>query len=240
MSHEITGSYDKMQSSSEVTMFAQLMRNVYLWMALGLLMTGLTAMTIAKNEGLVYTIFSNAPLFWGIAIVELALVMILSAALNKLSFATAGIMFAIYAILNGVTMSLIFFAYTSESIAQTFFVTSGTFAAMSAFGYFTKRDLSFIGRILIMLLIGLIITTLVNLFFKNSMVESITNYVGIVLFVGLTAYDTQKIKKMLLAGSHSDLDGSTLSKLALLGSLELYLDFVNLFLYLLRFMGKRK
>lgn len=240
MSHDITGSYDKMQSSGEVTMFAQLMRNVYLWMALGLVMTGLTAMTVAKNEPLVYSIVSNGVLFWGLAIAEIALVVILSAAINRLSFATAGIMFAAYAILNGVTMSVIFLAYTMESIAQTFFVTAGTFGAMSLLGYFTKRDLSTVGRILFMALIGLIIATVVNLFFHNSVVESVCNYAGVIIFVGLTAYDTQKIKQMMLAGTNGGADGTMLSKLALLGSLTLYLDFVNLFLYLLRFFGRRK
>ena len=148
-------------------------------------------------------------------------------------------MFAAYAILNGVTMSFIFLAYTMESIASTFFITAGTFAAMSAVGYFTKKDLSGVGRVLTMLLIGLIIATLVNFFVASSGFALVLNYIGVFIFVGLTAYDTQKIKALVHEASmYGDEEQTT--KLALMGSLTLYLDFINLFLYLLRFMGNRK
>lgn len=237
--HEITGSYDKLQSNDFSSAFSRLMRNVYLWMTLGLVMTGLTAMYIAKSESLIYAIFGNQAIFWVLMIAELVLVVVLSAAINRLSFAVAGLMFAVYSVLNGATLSVIFLAYTEASIAQTFFVTAGTFGAMSVFGYFTKRDLSPVGRVLVMALIGLIIASVVNIFFRNSVVEAITNYAGVVIFVGLTAYDTQKIKQMLQM-SYEQADVDTLGKIALMGSLTLYLDFVNLFLHLLELMGRRK
>lgn len=202
-------------------------------------MTALTALIVARNESLMYTIATTPVLMWGLFIAELAMVLILSARIMKMSFMTAGLMFAAYAILNGVTMSFIFAAYTSESIAQTFFVTAGTFAGMSILGYTTKKDLSGIGRALYMLLIGLVIATIVNWFLASSGLAMILNYAGVVIFVGLTAYDTQKIKNMLQVYSEAGLNDHT-NKLALLGSLSLYLDFVNLFLYLLRFLGNRR
>lgn len=239
MDKGVSFSYDKMEKSDQSSVFARVMRNVYIWMALGLLMTGLTAMSVSKNGDIVYAMAANSALFWGLAIAEILLVVVLSAAINRLSFPVAGIMFAIYAVLNGVTLSVIFLVYTMESIAQAFFVTAGTFAVMSAFGYFTKRELSTIGRIMYMLLIGLVIATVVNLFFHNSMLEMVLNYAGVIIFVGLTAYDTQKIKNRLLVSTELA-DGDTLGKIALMGSLDLYLDFINLFLYILRFMGRRK
>lgn len=219
--------------------FAKVMHNVYTWMALGLAMTALTAMIVADSPALVYAIFTNKVLFWGMLLGELGLVFILSARINKMSFATAGLMFALYAIVNGVTLSSVLLAFTSESVTSTFLVTAGTFGAMSLIGYTVKKDLTGLGNILFMLLIGLIIATLVNIFMHSSGLAMIMNYAGVIIFVGLTAYDTQKIKLMV---SEASLYGETdeVNKLALMGSLALYLDFVNLFLYLLRFLGDRK
>ena len=208
-------------------------------MAGALAITALTAMVVAKDANLLYTIASTPALMWGLFIAELALVVILSARIMKMSFISAGIMFAVYAILNGVTMSFIFAVYTAESIAQTFFITAGTFAGMSLVGYLTKKDLSTFGRTLYMLLVGLVIATVVNMFMHNAGLTVILNYVGVIVFVGLTAYDTQKIKKMMIACGEAGVNDQT-SKIALLGSLTLYLDFINLFLYLLRFLGKEK
>lgn len=219
--------------------FSVLMRNVYTWMALGLLMTALTSLYVVRDENLLYTIATRPPLMWGLFIAELAMVLILSARIMKMSFPVAGLMFAAYAILNGVTMAFIFAVYTSESIATTFFITAGTFAGMSLLGYTIKRDLSSVGRMLYMLLIGLIIATIVNIFMKSSGLAMILNYLGVIVFVGLTAYDTQKIKNMLMMYSEAGVNDQT-NKMALLGSLTLYLDFINLFLYLLRFMGNRR
>lgn len=219
--------------------FSVLMRNVYTWMALGLLMTALTSLYVVRDENLLYTIATRPPLMWGLFIAELAMVLILSARIMKMSFPVAGLMFAAYAILNGVTMAFIFAVYTAESIATTFFITAGTFAGMSLLGYTIKRDLSSVGRMLYMLLIGLIIATIVNIFMKSSGLAMILNYLGVIVFVGLTAYDTQKIKNMLMMYSEVGVNDQT-NKMALLGSLTLYLDFINLFLYLLRFMGNRR
>ena len=219
--------------------FSVLMRNVYTWMALGLVMTALTALFVSKNESIVYAIATTPALMWGLLIAEVAMVFILSARIMKMSFLSAGLFFAAYAILNGVTLSFIFLAYTAQSIAQTFFITAGTFGAMSLVGFFVKKDLSTMGRVLYMLLIGLIIATVVNIFVASSGLAMILNYVGVIIFVGLTAYDTQKIKQMMLAYSVAGITDQT-NKLALLGSLTLYLDFINLFLYLLRFFGDRK
>lgn len=222
------------QSKSLSNTFSVLMRNVYSWMAGGLLMTALAALCVVK-----YVPQMSSTAFWALLIAEIALVFILSARISKMSFLTAGLMFAAYAILNGVTMSVIFVAYTAESIAQTFFITAGTFGGMSLLGYVIKKDLSTLGRILYMALIGLIIATVVNLFMHSSGMTMIINYAGVLIFVGLTAYDTQKIKQMLLA-CHEDGVTDKTNKLALLGSLILYLDFINLFLYLLRFLGKSR
>ena len=231
-------SYDNGQTLSQSSVFAVLMRNVYIWMTCGLLMTALTAMVIAKNENWTYAIATSG-LYWGLFIAELALVFFISARIHKLSFTTAGLMFAAYAIINGATLSIISLIYTAESIAQAFFVSAGTFGAMSLTGFFIKKDLSGVGRVLIMALWGLIIATVVNLFLRNSFMASVLNYAGVIIFVGLTAYDTQKIKVMLQQSEANGVNDDT-NKLALMGSLALYLDFINLFLYILRIFGNRK
>lgn len=235
---EYNNYYDKGQTLAQSSVFAVLMRNVYTWMACGLAMTALTAMIVGRNENWVYTIATSG-MYWGLLIAEVVLVIFLSARIHKMSFATAGLMFAAYAILNGVTMSFIMLAYTAESIAQAFFVTAGTFGGMSLVGFFIKKDLSAMGRTLMMALIGLIIATIVNIFWQNSMMASILNYAGVIIFVGLTAYDTQKIKVMLQQAQYAGISDQT-NKLALMGSLTLYLDFINLFLYILRIFGNRK
>lgn len=237
--NEYYGNYDRGNSMSFSSSFAALMNKVYAWMALGLIMTALTAMYVASNEEIVRAIFSNSIAFWGLMIGELGLVVWLSAGIQRMSFGMAGVLFAVYSILNGVTLSFIFLIFTAESIAQTFFVTAGTFGAMSLVGAFIKKDLSVLGRVLMMGLIGLIIATVVNMFVHSSGLTMMLNYLGVLIFVGLTAYDTQKIKQMLAQAGAYGVTPET-NKLALIGSLQLYLDFVNLFLYLLRFFGNRK
>lgn len=219
--------------------FAKLMRNVYSWMTGSLLLTALTAMLVARNEEWVYTLATTSGLLIGLMIAEVVLVVWLSARIMKMSFAQAGLMMVAYSVLNGVTLSFVLLAYTGESVAQTFFVTAGTFGAMSLTGFFVKKDLSGIGRFLMMTLFGLIIATVVNMFMQNTGLALLLNYVGVLVFSALTAYDTQKIKQMLLEYSQYGETDET-NKIALMGSLSLYLDFVNLFLYLLRFMGDRK
>ncbi|MBQ3826806.1 MAG: Bax inhibitor-1/YccA family protein [Prevotella sp.] len=217
--------------------FSALMRKVYTWMALALTITGFTAYYVASSPAILQAIMTNQILFFGLLIGELALVWGVSAAINRLSLTTATLLFILYSVLNGVTMSFIFLAYTMTSIASVFFITAGTFAAMSLYGYFTKADLSKMGQILFMALIGLIIATIVNLFIKSSGLTMILSYVGVLIFVGLTAWDTQKIKQMLQLAPDT---GETAQKVALMGALSLYLDFINLFLYLLRIFGNSR
>ncbi len=217
--------------------FPALMRKVYLWMTLALVITAITAYGVATSPAAIQFILGNRIVFFGLIIAEFALVFAVGGMINKLSITTATLLFTLYSVVNGATLSVVLLAYTQESVTQVFFITAGTFAAMSAVGYLTKRDLSSVGRILFMALIGLIIATVVNIFWKNSGFMAILNYLGVLIFVGLTAYDTQKIKNMLLTAEDG---GEVGQKMALLGALTLYLDFINLFLYLLRILGKSR
>lgn len=219
------------------TAFPVLMRKVYVWMTLALLITGITAYYVAHNETLLTAIVTNQILFWGLVIAELGLVIGLSAAISKLSLTVATLMFVVYSVINGATMSFIFLVYTYSSITNVFLITAGTFAAMALFGYFTKADLSSLGKILMMALVGIIIATIVNIFTKSTGLAMILNYLGVLVFVGLTAYDSQKIKMMLIQASDA---GEAAQKVALLGAMSLYLDFINLFLYLLRIFGGKR
>ena len=223
------------QEGSLSLAFPALMRKVYVWMALALALTGLTAYGIADNTNLAFTLIGNRALFWGIAIAEFALVMFLTARIRKMSLTTATLSFLLYSVLNGVTMSIIFLAFTASSIATTFYITAGTFGLMAFYGYVTKADLSKLGSILRMALLGLIVALVVNIFMRNSMFDLVISAVGVLIFTGLTAYDSQKIKTALAMQEHPD---ETAQKVALLGALTLYLDFINLFIYLLRFFGR--
>ena len=217
--------------------FPVLMRKVYLWMTFALLITGFTAYYVATSEAIMTAIFTNQILFWGLIIAEFALVFGISAAINKLSLTAATIMFVLYSVINGATLSFLLLVYTASSVVNVFFITAGTFATMALYGYFTKTDLMSWGKYLVMALIGLIIASVVNIFTKSSGLEMILNYVGVLIFVGLTAYDSQKIKLMMLQATDA---GEGAQKMALLGALSLYLDFINLFIYLLRILGTRR
>ena len=217
--------------------FPVLMRKVYVWMTLALVITGFTAYGVATSPGVLQLIFGNQILFWGMIIAELALVIGVSAAINRLSLTTATLMFILYSVINGALFSSIFLIYTASSIATVFFITAGTFGVMALIGYTTKTDLTSIGKYLFMALIGLIIATLVNMFIKSEGFTYILSYIGVLIFVGLTAYDSQKIKQMLLQAPDA---GEGAQKLALLGALTLYLDFINLFIYLLRIFGRSR
>ena len=212
-----------------------LMRKVYTWMALALVITGVCAYGVAASPTLIMAIFSSKMTFYGLLIAELALVIFISARIDRLSLSTATLLFTVYAALNGVTLSAIFLLYDITTIGQVFFITAGTFGAMAFFGYTTKKDLSVIGHTLYMALIGLILATVVNLFMRNAMLDYILSYIGVGVFVGLTAWDSQKIKRIL---SEMPDAGEEAQKFALLGALTLYLDFINLFLYLLRIFSK--
>lgn len=223
--------------SEALPAFSALMRKVYMWMTFALLITGGTSYLVASIPNVISTVITNQFLFYGLLITELVLVGWISAALHKLSLLQAIMIFITYAILNGITLSLLLLIYTEQSITTVFFITAGTFGIMSLWGYTTTADLSTMGKLLWMALIGLILATIVNLFLYSGTLMLILSYIGVIIFVGLTAYDTQKIKMMLMEAEEESED---YQKLALMGALSLYLDFINLFIYLLRIFGSRK
>ena len=216
---------------------AAFLRKVYVIMAGGLGATGATALAVASTPFLTRLIFTNPLVFYGLIAIELVMVFSFSAVARRVSAVTAGALFMTYAIVNGITMSAIFLVYTSNSIATTFFVTGGTFAAMSAYGYATKRELSGLGHFARMGLIGLIIASLVNIFLRSPMLQWLTTFVGVIVFTCLVAYDTQKIKQLNIIGNEGTEEDH---KEALHGALILYLDFINLFLFMLRILGGRR
>lgn len=231
-------SYNAMASAEENARF---MTRVYGWMCFGLILTFLVALYISETPAMVELVFANPFVFWGLIIAQLGAVFALSLAINKMSSVTAALLYFAYAALTGCTLSVIFLAYTRDSIANVFLITSFAFGGLSAFGYFTKRDLGPVGAFCSMALFGLIGMMLVSMFFpsvgSNPQLQMITSVAGVVIFAGLTAYDTQKIKAMNIIGNEgTDED----RKEAIVGALTLYLDFINLFLMLLRLMGRRK
>lgn len=209
---------------------------VYGWMAAALAVTGFVALAVANSPAAQQLVFGNQFLFFGLIIGELALVMILVSRLQRMSAQAATTLFIVYALVNGITLSFVFLAYTEATIARAFFVTAGMFAAMTFVGYTTKIDLSRFGSILFMALIGFIIASLVNLFLRSEALYWIITYAGVIIFTGLVAYDTQRIKAMADAGFA---EAETERKGAIFGALRLYLDFINLFLMLLRIFGRR-
>lgn len=211
---------------------------VYAWMTAGLACTGIIAYFIGMQNP--QTLSRLMPWMMPLLIVELVVVIALSWGINRLSAAAATVLFFFYAGLNGVTLSVIFLAYELGSIAKVFFITTATFGAMSAIGYTTKRDLSGLGSFLFMGLIGLIIAGIINAFWYSSQADLVISFIGVLLFVGLTAYDTQKIKRMASACDEGEVDAEIVGKSSIIGALQLYLDFINLFLYLLRLMGRRR
>jgi FtsH-binding integral membrane protein len=205
----------------------------YRWMTLGLATTGVVALGVAHSPGLLDTLLENRILFYVLLFGQLGLVLAFSSLATRVSTAAAALMFFAYAALTGVTFSTLFLVYTASSIASTFFVTAGSFAGLSFFGAVTKRDLSAVGRFGLFALIGIILASLVNLFLRSSGLEWIITTVGVLLFAGLTAYDTQRLKEMFAQGQVS-------ANLPLVGALTLYLDFINMFLFLLRLLGDRR
>ena len=221
--------------------FMSVMRHVYLWMCVGLFVTAFVSLALVYTPlfFLLVQMLQVPFLFFGLLIGEVALVWWLSARIGTMSVAASRIGFLFYAILNGITMSVIFLAYTQSSIALTFITTACVFGAMGIIGYTTRLDLSKWGSYLLMGLIGLIVGSIVNMFLASSALEWILTYAGIVLFIGLTVYDTQRIKGMVVAAMRSG-DQTAAQRVGLLGALRLYLDFINLFLLLLRLMGGRR
>ena len=218
--------------------YLAILKNVYLWMTLALGISGVTAIAVANSPQLLELLYGNGLALFIVFIAQLGLVWLISARISSMSINTATALFIAYSILTGVTLASIFIVFTQESIASVFFISAGTFAAISLYGYTTKRDLSNWRTYLLMGLIGLIIASVVNWFIHSEVLYWIISYVGVLVFVGLTAYDTQKIKQMALVSYNQE--GEISQKIALLGALTLYLDFINLFIYLLRIFGRRK
>ncbi len=221
-------------TNSSTDILSMVMRQVYLRMFVALLASAFTAMFLAANPTIFTTIFDHRILFVSILIAEVALVIGLSATIDRLSNTMASLMFLLYAILNGITLSCIFFIYTLGSIAYTFFIAAGVYLAMSIYGFVTKNNLNTFGSYCIMGLLGIIIASVVNIFIASDTMQWIISFLGVAIFMGLTAWDTQKIKQAAFYA-----DPSQVNRLAVIGALSLYLDFINIFLYLLRFFGKR-
>lgn len=234
MSYETKITTKQYQTSTAVATNT-LIRSVYIWMCTALLLTGATATLVAGSPKIMEIVFSNNIFFWGLLIAQFGLVWAISAKVASFSLPTLSGLFMLYSVLTGVTFSVFFLAFTATSIASTFFITAGTFAVMSLYGYFTKADLTKLGNLMMMALIGIIIASVVNIFLKSEMMYWIVTYIGVVVFVGLIAYDTQKIKALAQAE-----DNEMTQKLAICGALSLYLDFINLFIMLLRIFGQRK
>lgn len=213
-------------------------RQVYLWMTIGLALTGVTAYYTAGSEQMVQFIFGKTWVLIGLIIVEFVLVIALSAAINKMSPFVATAAFALYAVISGMTLASIFIVYPIGTISNAFFVTAATFMVMSIYGTATKRDLTGLGSFLMMGLIGIIIASIVNFFLKSTMMDFVISCIGVLVFTGLTAYDTQKLRRI---GAQTDMsDSGVMRRFAIIGALTLYLDFINLFLMILRLMGGRK
>lgn len=215
-----------------------LMKDVYAWMAIALLITGATAWLTAHTPFLLSIFVGSSFGMWGLLIATVALVWHLSSAVSRLSLKAVTAMYLVYSVLNGLTMAAIFIVYTYSSIASVFLITAGTFGVMSLYGAVTKTDLSRVGNLCLMALFGLILATVVNLFFDNTLLQTVLSYAGVLIFVGLTAYDTQQIYRIALSHDTGATDAG--QKIAIMGALSLYLDFINLFIYMLRLFGERK
>lgn len=234
MNYETQVSKGQYRTGSKVTT-STLIRSVYMWMCTALLLTGATASLVAGSEALLQIVFSNSIFFWILLIAQFGLVWAISAKVNSFSLPVLSGLFMLYSVLTGMTFSVFFLVFTAESIASTFFITAGTFAVMSIYGYLTKSDLTKIGNLCLMALIGILIASVVNIFLKSETMYWIVTYAGVLIFTGLIAYDTQKIKALATLENNEHTQ-----KLAICGALSLYLDFINLFIMLLRIFGQRK
>lgn len=211
------------------------LRGVYGWMATGLAITAIVAYFVASTPGLIQTVFTNQLLFWGVVIAQFGIVFYLSARVHRLAPATASLLFMAYAALTGLTMSIVLVAFTGESVAMTFLVTAGMFGAMAAYGTLTKQDLSGWGQFLFMGLIGVVIASLVGIFWQSDALQFVISFAGVIVFTGLAAYDANRLRSMALSVPEGQIGSYTV-----VGALSLYLDFINLFLMLLRFFGGRR
>src|SRR5574337_43457 len=219
-------------AAERVTAF---LRKVYGWMCAGLAITALVALEVAGSPAILSRLVSNPFLFFGLILAELGLVFYLSARAARLAAGTATALFIVYAALNGLTLSFVFLAYTGESVANTFVVTAGMFGAMALYGSTTKRSLAGVGQFVFMGLVGLVLASVIGLFWQNDALQFVIAAVGVIVFTGLAAWDAQRLKQMALASPEGQA-----GSFAIVGALSLYLDFINLFLSLLRFLGNRR
>ncbi|MFW5688962.1 MAG: Bax inhibitor-1/YccA family protein [Spirochaetota bacterium] len=233
----MTDAYRAERGAGSEARVQQFVQQVYGWMAAALALTGFVALAVSRSAAMQRFIFGTPFVFFGLIIGELLLVMWLATRIGRMSASTATTVFVGYSVLNGLTLSSIFLVYAEATIAQTFFVTAGVFGVMTLYGFFTKTDLTRMGNILGMALLGFIIASLVNLFLRSEGLYWLITYAGVAIFTGLVAYDSQRIKEMALAGAG---EGEQGQKYAIMGALRLYLDFVNLFLLLLRIFGRRR
>jgi len=231
--------YSSLSQNAVLVKTNSFIRSVYNWMAIALTLTGLTAYYVSHNATMVQLIYGTPGLIMILIFAELGFVFFLSARIQKIKATTATVMFTIYSILNGITMSYIFLAYTATSIVSTFMICAVTFLACSIYGMITKRDLTSLGGFMIMGLIGIIVASVVNIFIQSSAMQMIISYIGVVVFIGLTAYDTQKLKTMATT-IPNNATGAIIRKGALMGALTLYLDFINLFIMMLHIFGGSK
>ena len=220
---------------AQVERIGAFLRSVYGWMCLGLTITALTAGFVASSPQLVGAVITNRVLFWGLAIAQIGIVLVISGRIHKLATSTASALFVAYSVLTGITLSVILFVFTGDSIASTFVVTAGMFGGMAAFGTLTRRSLAGWGQFLFMGLIGVVLASVVGIFWQNDGFQFVTAFIGVIVFTGLAAYDAQRLKAMALATP----DGQA-GSYAILGALIVYLDFINLFLFLLRLLGSRR
>jgi len=225
-------SYQRADTQVQVNTFIQ---SVYNWMAAGLGITGVIAFAVA-NSSMRYVVIGNPLILWGMIIAELAIVFMLASRVDRMEASTATGLFILYSALNGATLSSIFVVYTFSSIASTFFICAGTFVACSIYGMVTQRDLTSMGSFFFMGLVGIIIASVVNIFLRSPAIAAIVSYLGVFVFIGLTAYDTQKLKEMALT-QPDGLDAAVLRKGSILGALTLYLDFINMFIFMLQIFG---
>ncbi len=227
--------YDTLPRLRDADVLAAFMRGVYGWMCGGLAVTALTGWLVSSSPLLTAAIFGNRMLFWVLAIAQLGIVFTLSARVDRLASGTATLLFLLYSALTGVTLSAILLVYTGQSVFTTFVVVAGMFGALAAYGTVTRRQLSGLGQFLFMGLIGLVIASIVGLFWHNGGFQFVISFIGVIVFAGLTVYDAQRLKELAFATSAGPTSGTTI-----VGALALYLDFINLFLFLLRFLGNRR
>jgi FtsH-binding integral membrane protein len=228
--------YDRaLPAYRDADLVARFMRGVYGWMCGGLALTAATAWLVSSSPALVAAIFGNRLVFWVLILAQLGIVFALSARIERMAASTATLLFAAYAALTGVTLSAILLVFTGESVFTTFVVTAGMFGALATYGTVTRRELSGLGQFLFMGLIGLILASLVGVFWHNDGLQFMISFVGVIVFAGLTVYDAQRLKELAFATSAGPTSGATI-----VGALALYLDFINLFLFLLRFLGSRR